>query len=121
MPIYEYQCLSCGKELEVSQRIVEAPLKDCPNCQKPMLERLISATSFQLKGSGWYKDGYGGGKKSTRSENTVGDRMDKAVTDDKKKSETVTASPSPASGTSGTSGSTSGSTSGGSGDSGTGA
>jgi putative FmdB family regulatory protein len=54
MPIYEYRCGACGHELEVLQKLSEAPLSDCPQCHKPSLSKLISAVGFQLKGSGWY-------------------------------------------------------------------
>lgn len=54
MPIYEYQCGACGHQLEQFQKISEAPLKECPKCHKSALQKLISATSFQLKGTGWY-------------------------------------------------------------------
>ena len=85
MPIYEYECQACGHRLEVTQRISEPRLRDCPACSKPALERLISATSFTLKGGGWYKDGYGNTKQ--RTENQVTDRLQKAINDDKKKTE----------------------------------
>jgi putative FmdB family regulatory protein len=48
--------------MEAFQSIKDAPLKDCPACHEPKLERLISATSFQLKGGGWYKDLYSSSK-----------------------------------------------------------
>ena len=54
MPIYEYQCSACAHEFEAFQNISDAPLKKCPVCHKNKLEKLISATSFQLKGEGWY-------------------------------------------------------------------
>lgn len=54
MPIYEYQCSACGHALEALQKISEAPLKQCPACQKDALQKLISAAGFQLKGTGWY-------------------------------------------------------------------
>lgn len=54
MPIYEYQCNACGHHLEAFQKISEAPLTECPECHKDNLQKLISATSFQLKGTGWY-------------------------------------------------------------------
>lgn len=54
MPIYEYLCQTCGKELEIIQKISDAPLLDCPECGKPSLRKKISAVGFQLKGSGWY-------------------------------------------------------------------
>ncbi len=61
MPIYEYECLSCGKRTEVLQRMSDAPLAACPNCGGEV-KKLISAPSFQLKGSGWYATDYGGKK-----------------------------------------------------------
>lgn len=54
MPIYEYQCSACGHALEVMQKMSDEALTDCPSCHKAALEKLISATSFQLKGTGWY-------------------------------------------------------------------
>jgi putative FmdB family regulatory protein len=57
MPIYEYQCQSCGNELEVMQRITEDPLDLCPSCGGK-LQRLISNTGFILKGTGWYVTDY---------------------------------------------------------------
>ncbi len=57
MPIYEYRCSDCGKEMEVMQRITEEPLSVCPEC-KGALRRLISSTGFILKGSGWYVTDY---------------------------------------------------------------
>ena len=56
MPIYEYQCPKCGT-FETTQRITEPALKRCPTC-KSKVERIISATSFVLKGSGWYATDY---------------------------------------------------------------
>jgi putative FmdB family regulatory protein len=58
MPIYEYDCPSCGT-FEVSQKITEKPLRRCPTC-KGKVSKLISSTSFQLKGSGWYVTDYAG-------------------------------------------------------------
>jgi putative FmdB family regulatory protein len=118
MPIYEYQCQSCGKELEVTQRITEAPLVECPACQKPSLQRLISSTSFQLKGGGWYKDGYGSGGKK-RTDNDRIDRVSKAIDDDKKKSGGSGSSGGDSSSSGGSSGSSGGSSSSSGGSSGT--
>ncbi len=84
MPIYEYGCEGCGHQFEIQQKISDAPLKKCPECGKLKLEKLISATAFHLKGSGWYKDLYS--SKKGRSDNTVGDKVEKAKTDDAKKS-----------------------------------
>jgi putative FmdB family regulatory protein len=58
MPIYEYGCSGCGHELEAWQKMSEKPKKVCPKCHARKLERLISNTTFQLKGSGWYVTDY---------------------------------------------------------------
>jgi putative FmdB family regulatory protein len=89
MPIYEYGCPECGHQFEITQKISEAPLKKCPECGKETLEKLISATAFHLKGGGWYKDLYSSKKDSGRSDNKVGDRLEKAKSDDAKKSTTT--------------------------------
>ena len=55
MPIYEYRCSACGHHLEALQKMAEAPLRKCPECGKSQLKRLVSASQFRLKGSGWYE------------------------------------------------------------------
>lgn len=57
MPTYEYQCEKCGHQFEVSQRITEDPVEVCTKCDGHV-KRLIAATNFILKGSGWYKTDY---------------------------------------------------------------
>ena len=57
MPIYEYGCSECGKHIEAFQKIIDEPLTLCPECGGE-LSKLISSTSFVLKGGGWYADGY---------------------------------------------------------------
>ncbi len=57
MPIYEFECESCHKVTEVVQSISAPPLAECPEC-KGAVKKLISQSSFQLKGGGWYADGY---------------------------------------------------------------
>ena len=56
MPIYEYSCQKCGT-IEVTQKITDNPLTKCPTC-KSKVKKLISNTSFQLKGTGWYVTDY---------------------------------------------------------------
>jgi putative FmdB family regulatory protein len=63
MPIYEYRCESCGAELEKLQKISDPPLSTCPACGKDTLAKLVSASSFRLKGSGWYETDFKTGKK----------------------------------------------------------
>jgi putative FmdB family regulatory protein len=57
MPIYEYQCETCGMQREVFVRTADAPRPSCPTCRKRM-RRVISQTAFILKGSGWYVTDY---------------------------------------------------------------
>ena len=56
MPIYEYRCEHCG-DFEEMQRMSDPPLAKCPKCKRKV-RRLISNTSFQLKGTGWYVTDY---------------------------------------------------------------
>jgi len=70
MPTYEYRCEKCGHEFEREQRITEDPIKKCPSCGALKAKRMISATSFVLKGGGWYSDLYSssGAKKEAKSD-----------------------------------------------------
>ena len=89
MPIYEYRCEKCG-EFEHTQRITEPALQRCPKCKRKV-RRLISNTSFQLKGSGWYvtdyaRSGSGGAKDGGKTADKTGDAKTEAKGE--KKSET---------------------------------
>lgn len=68
MPIYEYACRKCGKTAEYMQRMSDPPKRKCEHCGGQSLERVISQTSFQLKGSGWYKDLYSSPKPAASTE-----------------------------------------------------
>lgn len=59
MPIYEYQCEKCGMRVELLQKISDRPLEVCDSCSGKM-NRLISQSSFHLKGGGWYVTDYAG-------------------------------------------------------------
>ncbi len=86
MPIYEYRCNACGHEFEESQKMADEPVKVCPKCTEEKVERLISLTSFQLKGGGWYSDLYSsskGGKKAGASEPASGESKAEAKTEAK--------------------------------------
>ena len=65
MPIYEYQCQSCGKHFEHIQKITDDPLTNCTFCDGNV-KKLVSNCSFQLKGTGWYVTDYA--QKSDRKE-----------------------------------------------------
>lgn len=68
MPIYEYQCQSCGKELEVLQKISDDPLQNCPHCGEPTLKKKVTAAAFRLKGGGWYETDF----KTSNKKNLAG-------------------------------------------------
>ncbi|HEY2387911.1 MAG TPA: zinc ribbon domain-containing protein [Candidatus Binatia bacterium] len=82
MPIYEYHCGKCG-DFEVMQKMSDKPLSTCPTCKRKV-QKLISSTSFQLKGSGWYVTDYarkggsgsGGSEKSSKSESKSESKKD---------------------------------------------
>ncbi len=85
MPIYEYKCKKCGCEFEVFHKMSDAEVKNCKFCHGPV-SKLISLSSFQLQGSGWYVTDYGGKKpKKTESKREEG-------TTESKKESTDTAS-----------------------------
>ena len=94
MPQYEYACQNCGTELVHDQKMSEDPLKTCPNCGKDELERLVSRTSFSLKGSGWYSDGYGAAAKTSSAPKPGGDsKSSSADSADKPKEPAKTEAP----------------------------
>jgi len=61
MPIYEYKCQKCGEEFEVFQGVADRAVKSCKRC-KGSVQKLMSLSSFHLKGNGWYATDYGGKK-----------------------------------------------------------
>ncbi|HEY2987408.1 MAG TPA: zinc ribbon domain-containing protein [Candidatus Binatia bacterium] len=80
MPIYEYECGKCGT-FEATQRITDKPLTRCPTC-RGKVKKLISNTSFQLKGTGWYITDYARKDKGTADKK--GAKGEKASTADSK-------------------------------------
>ena len=73
MPIYEYGCAVCGHTFERLQKVSDDPVTDCPECmEKGAVKKLVSRTSFVLKGGGWYKDHYGLKGGSSGSETSGG-------------------------------------------------
>ena len=73
MPVYEYECEACGKQFEVWQKITDPPLTECEACGGK-LHKLISQSSFILKGTGWYVTDYARkDKKESKKENSKGE------------------------------------------------
>ena len=107
MPIYEYDCQKCGT-FETTQKITEKPLSKCPTC-KGKVKKLISNTSFQLKGTGWYvtdyarkgkSNGDGDGSKSSSSESKSESKGDsKSESSPTKSEKSSTSAPSSTSST----------------------
>lgn len=105
MPIYEYQCRSCGHELEKLQRINDQMLTNCPDCGEAELRRLVSAAGFRLKGAGWYETDFKkDGKKNLHDsgDGTGEKKQDKpSPADSKKPAESKKTESTPAKSTSG--------------------
>ncbi len=79
MPIYEYQCESCGHELEALQKVSDERLVYCPECGEATLRKLVSAAAFRLKGTGWYETDFknqGKGEKKTESTDNESESKD---------------------------------------------
>jgi putative FmdB family regulatory protein len=74
MPIYEYQCDKCGHHLEALQKISDKPLRECPECGRHTLKRLMSAPLFRLAGSGWYETDFKSDKEQKRNLHEKGDK-----------------------------------------------
>lgn len=85
MPLYEYQCQTCGNVSEAMQRMSDPPLSECQECGGE-LKKLVSAPAFQFKGSGWYVTDYAdkGGSKDGNESAESKDSSDKgaATSDD---------------------------------------
>lgn len=91
MPIYEYLCQSCGKKFEVLQKFSDEPLLIHPDCGGPV-EKLISTSALQFKGSGWYVNDYAKGATSKPGETKSDSKSDGGKSDNgsESKSETKT-------------------------------
>ena len=99
MPIYEYECLQCGKRTEWLQRMSDGPLEACPQCGGEV-RKLISAPSFQFKGSGFYKTDYvdkksGSGSSEGKSESKP-ETKSESKTESKSESKAESAASAPA-------------------------
>ena len=82
MPVYEYLCEKCEHEFEREQRITADPIKTCPKCKARRVKKLISQTSFVLKGGGWYNDLYSSTKKDDKGKDSDSKSEGKKSSDD---------------------------------------
>jgi putative FmdB family regulatory protein len=90
MPIYEYACTACDHKLEILQKMSDAPLEQCPACNQNTLKKLVSASGFRLKGTGWYETDFKGKKKAEPEKKTESvKKEDNAKTESVKKEDTV--------------------------------
>jgi putative FmdB family regulatory protein len=76
MPIYEYQCRQCGHHHEALQKISDPQLRQCPECGRKSLKRLVSAVRFRLAGSGWYETDFKSDKEAKRNLHEKGHKDD---------------------------------------------
>ena len=83
MPIYEYECQKCGHTLEALQKFSDKPLRECPECGKHQLKRLVSAPLFRLAGSGWYETDFKSDKERKRNLHEKGDKEPAPAADSK--------------------------------------
>jgi putative FmdB family regulatory protein len=84
MPLYEYECESCGTRFEKIQKFSDPPIDVCPKCGKGPVNKLISSPAIQFKGSGWYVTDYGKGTKDTKGSRDTRDTKDTKDTKDAK-------------------------------------
>jgi putative FmdB family regulatory protein len=70
MPIYEYECDACGHHMETLQKFSDPPLTECEACHCGKVRRVISQSTFHLKGTGWYVTDYASKSGNTRSRGT---------------------------------------------------
>lgn len=75
MPVYEYECNSCGGRFEVTRKFSDPAVSACSLCDSAEIRKLLSSTSFVLKGSGWYATDYASSvrKKAEQSEKPCAD------------------------------------------------
>jgi putative FmdB family regulatory protein len=86
MPIYEYACGACGHRFEEWQKMSDKPVRVCPKCKAKKVEKLISQTSFTLKGGGWYSDLYAGPKPGTSKDSSASSSSESSNKDSSKDS-----------------------------------
>ena len=68
MPVYEYECGSCGKRFDVTQKFSDPELTECTLCHAANVRKVLSTPAFVLKGSGWYVTDYASADRKKGSE-----------------------------------------------------
>ena len=86
MPVYEYQCTQCQEHVEVIQKFSDEPLTTCTSCGGT-LKKIIAATAFVLKGSGWYVTDYPSAERKKAMEDKTSKSADKDVAGQSSKEE----------------------------------
>jgi putative FmdB family regulatory protein len=95
MPIYEYQCATCGQVVERWQKISDSPLMECPACGGS-LHKIISSCAFHLKGGGWYVTDYAGKNAAAGAGDNGGGAKPAESATEAKSADTATSEPAPA-------------------------
>jgi putative FmdB family regulatory protein len=99
MPIYEFECSTCGNRFDRLQKLSDPDPEICPECGKPTVKRRVTAPSFRLAGSGWYETDFkkDGDKKRNLAESAKGEaKAESSSTSSESKSETKKADAKPA-------------------------
>ena len=96
MPIYAYQCGTCGHAKDVLQKMSDAPLTDCPACGAQTFTKQLTAAGFQLKGSGWYVTDFRGGNSGGGNNKASSPEAAAPAASDAPKKEAVSAAPASA-------------------------
>jgi putative FmdB family regulatory protein len=96
MPLYEYACAKCGEITELIQKVSDPPPSTCPHCGGRKMEKVMSRSSFQLKGGGWYAEGYSGKKDSSSKVESKSETKSEGKSDSKSESSTAAKADAPA-------------------------
>ena len=95
MPIYEYECTKCGNHTEAWQKFSDAPINQCELCGGKM-KKMMSQSTFHLKGSGWYVTDYASGRRGSapgkeKPDENAATKKEEKVTEDKPRKEASSA------------------------------
>ncbi|MDL1967072.1 MAG: zinc ribbon domain-containing protein [Deltaproteobacteria bacterium] len=80
MPIYEYECMECGEIIEAIQKFSDKSLTKCKHCSGK-LQKLVSQSTFHLKGTGWYVTDYANKSKNSCTSQKKKEKKIVATTD----------------------------------------